>query len=637
MNLKGGISTKAVISQRDDINWSEFMKREFLAEGMTCTSCAMKIENTLKEIKGVINANVSYSTSVLNVDYDADKIDENIIINAVKKLGYKASPMAAAAICENTAITSKKHTKVIKLLGLMIVAIALYYILNNTSVFNFIPEVNQTMGYGLLFVVGLLTSVHCIAMCGGINLSQCVAYSKDANESIRSKLKPSILYNTGRVISYTIIGGIVGALGSVVSFSGTAKGIVALVAGIFMIIMGLNMMNLFPWLRKIVPRVPKLFGKKIHGAKKGRGPLVIGLLNGLMPCGPLQAMQLYALGTGSFFAGALSMFLFSVGTVPLMFGFGALSTILSSKFTKNLMKVSAVIVIVLGVVMLGRGFNQSGISTTALADVAPSNIATVQEDVQIVTTNMKGNEYEPIMVEAGVPVRWTINAEEKELNGCNNPVTIPKYGIEKRLVSGENIIEFTPTEEGNIVYTCWMGMISGNIQVVSDISDISEDEIEQITENKPLYELEIAGETCCTLDQDSATIEDTNNNAESEIALGEIKDGVQRVSIDVNASGFSPWVVILQKSIKTEWTINGKSLNSCNSSLIFPAQEARLDLQEGENLIEFIPSQSFSFSCWMGMINGYVAIIDDIENFDLETIIIEAEESALASAGGCCG
>lgn len=229
------------------------------------------------------------------------------------------------------------------------------------------------MSYGLLFVVGLLTSLHCIAMCGGINMSVCIKYNAGSGKSETcgetngeakkqvefAHLMPSFLYNLGRVISYTVVGGVVGALGSAIGFSGAAKGAVAIISGVFMIIMGLNMLNLFPVLRKISPRMPKIFGSKISNAKN-KGPLLVGLLNGLMPCGPLQAMQLYALGTGSFVAGAASMFMFSLGTVPLMFVLGAISSVVSGKFTKKMMKVSAVLVIVLGVVMLNRGLSLSG-------------------------------------------------------------------------------------------------------------------------------------------------------------------------------------------------------------------------------------------------------------------------------------
>lgn len=89
----------------------------------------------------------------------------------------------------------------------------------------------------------------------------------------------------------------------------------------------------------------------------------MGMLNGLMPCGPLQAMQLYALSTGSFAQGALSMFVFSLGTVPLMFGLGALSSFLSARFTGVMLKASGAMVIFLGVVMLNNGLSLYGLDS----------------------------------------------------------------------------------------------------------------------------------------------------------------------------------------------------------------------------------------------------------------------------------
>jgi sulfite exporter TauE/SafE len=206
-------------------------------------------------------------------------------------------------------------------------------------------------------------------MCGGINISQCAgagqtAATGTAAAAASTRLLPSLAYNGGRVISYTLIGGIVGAVGSMLTPSGYFRGIVALAAGVFMLIMGLNMMGLFPALRNILPRLPAFFPGGIDRARTragtGKGPFVVGLLNGLMPCGPLQAMQLYALGTGSFFLGALSMLLFSLGTTPLMFGLGALSSILSARFTRIMMRVSAALVIILGIMMLNNGLALSG-------------------------------------------------------------------------------------------------------------------------------------------------------------------------------------------------------------------------------------------------------------------------------------
>lgn len=458
----------------------EQIRKILQIEGMTCTSCEMRIENALKKLGGVMEVKAIFSSSNVYITYDANAIGLEQIIQTIEKLDYTVRNKPGAAAVSHTHIKKAADDKIAinQLLGIGIILFALYVIIKNTVGFNFIPEINQSMGYGILFFVGLLTSLHCIAMCGGINLSQCVSYKVDSqNPSKFSKLKLSLLYNSGRVISYTVIGGMVGALGSGISFSGVAKGIVAIISGVFMVIMGLNMLNIFPWLRKLNPRMSKIFGNKIHNNNGKYGPFYVGLLNGLMPCGPLQAMQIYALGTGNFAAGALSMFMFSVGTVPLMFGFGAVSSILSRKFTHKMMKVSAVLVIELGVVMANRGLALSGFSFPSMpfgvnSGTQGSNVATIQDGIQIVTTKLSSGRYEPITVQKGIPVKWTIQAQKRDINGCNNEIVIPTFNKSKKLEAGGNIIEFTPTQTGTFAYSCWMGMIRSKITVVDDINNI---------------------------------------------------------------------------------------------------------------------------------------------------------------------
>jgi len=450
-------------------------------EGMTCTSCEMRIENKLKKLDGMIEVKAIYGSSSVYVTYDSNRLDIERIIEAIEKLDYNVKNVGSYKFAGK-----ENKMSVPQIIGIGAIILALYLIINNTIGFNYIPEVNQSMGYGILFAVGFLTSLHCVAMCGGINLSVCVQHSLGINETDitngetklkkLSKLKPSFLYNLGRVISYTVIGGIVGALGSVISFSGAAKGIIAIISGIFMVIMGLNMLNIFPWLRKINPRMPKIFGKKIYGNTGKKGPLVIGLLNGLMPCGPLQAMQLYALGTGSMLSGALSMFLFSLGTVPLMFGFGAISSVLSGKFNQKMLKVSAVLVMLLGVIMLNRGFNLSGydIGIALGASKGSGNIARIENGKQIVTITLEPGSYTPIVVQKGIPVKWIIKADKESLNGCNNAITAKEFGIKSvKLNVGDNVIEFTPKNEETFPYTCWMGMIRSSIKVVPDVKKIN--------------------------------------------------------------------------------------------------------------------------------------------------------------------
>ena len=435
----------------------------FKIEGMTCISCEQRIERKLSKTNGIKKAKVSYVSSQVECSLDAQVISKKQICEIIEALGY-------TVIAEEDA--SGKQDKVIKVLGIALSILALYQVMKYfglTNLFYMFPEAQESMGYSLLFMIGMLTSVHCIAMCGGINLSQCIGQPV-REEQIETKrfwstVRPSLLYNLGRVISYTVIGGVVGAMGSVVSFSGRSKGLVQLIAGIFMIIMGINMLGIFQGLRRVNLRMPRIFRSKLRGIKKGNSPFYIGLINGLMPCGPLQAMQLYSLSADSFLKGALAMFLFSLGTVPLMFGLGALSSILSKTFTEKIMSIGAVLVVILGISMLTSGLSLAGINVAASINQNESARIRIENGIQIVETYLEPGQYSNIEVQAGMPVKWVIHVEKGSLNGCNNRIFIPYFEIEKKFELGKNTIEFMPTEEGTFSYSCWMGMIRGSITV----------------------------------------------------------------------------------------------------------------------------------------------------------------------------
>lgn len=476
-------------------------KETFTVQGMSCTGCEHIIEKALKELDGVIDVNASFSKNTVTVVYDGEKINYAKIRSAVKKAGYTIEKVTITA-SDKSVGEKEKSLSPLQFIGIIIILLAAYLIIDNTVGFNFIPEVTSSMGYGVLFVVGLLTSLHCVAMCGGINMSQCISQNGSA-QGTKANLKPSLLYNLGRVTSYTIIGGIVGSIGSVISFSGWARGLIAILSGIFMVIMGLSMTGIYPWVNKITPRLPRIFREKAGSASRGRGPYIVGLLNGLMPCGPLQAMQLYALGTGSFMLGASSMFFFSLGTLPLMFGLGAVITMLGSKFTKNMIKVSAVLVVVLGIAMLSRGLVLSNItlpsltgSASAASDSGDGSTVSIEDGVQSISSTLTSRGYPDITVQKGVPVVWTLKADASSINGCNNTMVLSEFGLQIKLKAGDNIIKFTPTENGKITYSCWMGMQVGHINVVDDLSgqsaQVASDESTASSNNTS------GGMSCCT-------------------------------------------------------------------------------------------------------------------------------------------
>lgn len=338
---------------------------------------------------------------------------------------------------------------------------------------------DQAMSYGMLFVVGLLTSVHCIAMCGGINLSQCIPSGKDDSGNGNRAIMPSLLYNTGRVISYAVIGFLLGGIGMILTGGAETgiplilQGILKIIAGLFMVIMGINMLGVIPVLRKFQIRFPNKLANKISRRKiTEKRPFFVGLLNGLMPCGPMQSMQIIALGSGNPVSGAFAMFMFSLGTVPLMLGFGSIVSALGKKYTKIVMRAGCILVVVLGLAMLSQGLSLSGINMNRTATLSENteelNMAEISEsgDVQYVSSELDFGSYPEITVYSGILVKWTINVQEEVINGCNYKMVLSAYGITHEFTPGENVIEFTPGESGTVQYTCWMGMINGKINII---------------------------------------------------------------------------------------------------------------------------------------------------------------------------
>ena len=366
------------------------------------------------------------------------------------------------------------------------------------------------------------------------------------------------------------------------------------------------MLNIFPWLRRLNPRMPKIFARQINRQKRSSSPFYVGLLNGLMPCGPLQAMQLYALSTGNPFKGALSMLLFSLGTVPLMFGLGALSSLLSKKFTHKMMTASAVLVVVIGVFMFNNGMTLSGFAlhsfgidnTGSSVNIGAKAFAVAKTGggMQTVTTKLSPGRYEPITVQKGIPVKWIIQAEAADINGCNNEIVVPKFNIQAKLEPGDNVIEFTPTESGTFAYSCWMGMIRSKITVVDDINS-SEAASPGDSGNKSDYRI--------TVDS---------------VAVAQIKDGKQTVSINIEENRFSPAVIVMQKDLETTWTINNNNNGLASGSLIFPLYNAELYMVSGENTVGLYPAADFDFSTKDNAFYGYVKVVDDINNIDIEAI-----------------
>lgn len=586
-------------------------KEKIKVYDMTCTSCETRVERAVLNTEGVITVKASFSGQYADVEFDSEVCSKDKIKEAIEKAGY----------------STVKH-KDNKFFGMLIIVAAIILLGFNTSGFD-MESMLSNASYAVLFIAGLFTSIHCVGMCGGIMLSQTVGNeSKNKFEA----MKPSLLYNAGRVISYTILGGIIGAVGSVFSLSFKSKAAVQIIAGIFMIMMGLNMSG-FSLFRKLQIKMPKSFCSLKN---KAGSPFVVGLLNGFMPCGPLQTMQIFALGTGSPVKGALSMLVFSLGTVPLMLTFGALSGLLSKGYTKKILKLSGVMIIVLGLIMGNRGLSILGINLNPVTAMALSKTdetggvnenvakAVMQDGVQVINMTVSNRGFTPnaFYVQKGIPVKWIIDG--KELNTCNNAIIIPSLNKEYKINKGENILEFTPNDK-DMYFSCWMGMINGVIKVVDNLETVD------TSVNDPSIPAPTTGPSCCArpIDENEPTTSqsiygDDITKVPTEFLIGIATDN----KIRVKGLGYElqPLVSVVSNTEITKITFDFAYFDNAEGEYAIVDGNtgeavAVFNAVTGNNEVEFKSGESEIYGIVKdGALLGIITTVDDVDNADLEAV-----------------
>lgn len=442
--------------------------------GMQCADCEINIEETVSELPGVISAKADFTEETLILDLDIASISLKTVCAAVKARGYR---------CSNF---KKKSSGLIKRLALIILAAAGIVLLLQLSKLIKIDlsfdDLDENASYGLIFLIGILTSFHCIGMCGGFVLS----YSAKGALSGKPSYSNHIFYGIGKTISYAGIGALFGFIGGAVSFTIGMRSLAMAFASVFLIIYGLSLLDAFAGLRRFHIRLPRFLAHNLSEQRRHTSnPLVIGLLNGLMiACGPLQAMYIMAAGTGSPVHGAALLAVFALGTLPVMFIFGLLSTMITANATRHFLKISGFIIMLLGAIMFNRSLLLSGTgydvnslvseasqkASSLLADLDKKEAGTpyyLQEGYQVIYTEAEKLEYIPdrYQLRKNIPVKWIINV--KELSLCNNQIIVPDLNLTIDLKAGLQMVEFLPKHAGAISWSCHMGMIPGTF-VVND-------------------------------------------------------------------------------------------------------------------------------------------------------------------------
>lgn len=350
------------------------------------------------------------------------------------------------------------------------------------------------MDLWVIFLTGLTVGgIGCLAVQGGLLASVIASREEeDLEEGMHKKhtVFPTLAFLIAKFIVYVILGFALGFFGQALQISETARILMQLFAGIYMLLVAGNLLNLHPIFRYVIIQPPKFLTRIVKNQSKSKdlfAPATLGVFSIFIPCGTTIAMEALAISSGSPFLGAAILGAFVLGTSPLFFLLGYITTVLGDTFKTKFLKVAAILVIYLGLSSINSALivlnfpitfqsitdavpvtinlNGSG-SNSSNTQSADPNVSFV-DGVQVAEIKVFPNGYQPnsIKVRSGVPVK--LNLIPTGGYGCTSSFVIPSLGIRKNLLQKtSDSVEFTPSAPGKINWTCSMGMYYGVIEII---------------------------------------------------------------------------------------------------------------------------------------------------------------------------
>ncbi len=387
----------------------------------------------------------------------------------------------------------------------------------------------------LAFVTGLTTGgLSCLAVQGGL-LAGSIA--SEVEQSVQNQpaqvqrvkvgtaprpqqlqphaSRPILLFLTAKLIAYTLLGFLLGLVGSVLQLTPMMRAILLTAIGIFMIGTALRMLNVHPIFRYFIIEPPSSVTRYIRRKSKDQSsaltPLFLGALTVLIPCGVTQAMMAVAMGTGNPLTGAAIMFAFVLGTSPVFFTVAYLTTRLGARLEKNFVRIVAAIMLILGLISIDSGLTLAGwpysvsnlrmaagsSSATAVAAEAQADPTQAQAAVApakfqaqaapsaqgagkphltgafgpaisasgVVTITVANSGYQPEVTRATPGQPFKLALVTRNTQSCARAFVIQSLGIEKMLPATGTVMVDIPAQKAGskLYYSCSMGMYSGVI------------------------------------------------------------------------------------------------------------------------------------------------------------------------------
>lgn len=451
-------------------------KQTVFIQGMHCRSCEILIEDGMKDISGVRSVRVNHKTGTAEVTYKGH-LDTQAIQSVVEEAGYVLGKPEALPFIS----TRKEDWNQLSMVAMILVSV--YFIGRWLGVFNLGSLAsNNYSSLPVVFLVGLTAGIStCMALVGGLVLGASARFAKQRPfASPLEKFTPHVFFNIGRVISFFILGGLIGWVGSILQLSLTITGLLTILVGLSMLIIGAQLTDVFPrlsgWQFTLPKGISRFLGIDTHKQAEysHKNSMILGGLTFFLPCGFTQAMQLFAMSTGSPLSGALTMGVFALGTAPGLLGIGGLTSVINGKQSKYFFKFAGLVVVALAFFNISNGLRLTGFDGSVLGISTGVQGKTISEPttkqntgVQVVRMTQSARGYSPntFTVKKGVKVQWVVTSTDPYT--CASSLVSKKLNIRQALKEGENVIEFTPTETGKIAFSCSMGMYSGSFTVIN--------------------------------------------------------------------------------------------------------------------------------------------------------------------------
>lgn len=283
----------------------------FHVKGMHCAACVFLTENELEHLPNVEKAKSDLATCCVEVTGNFESESPTIIANELSRI---LQPHGYTLLVEKEK-TENKWSDFIVAFPVALGVATLFLLLQKLGIVSLISV--SKVNYGTAFVIGLVASVStCMAVVGGLVLSMSANMAKEGENK-----KPQILFHIGRLLSFFFLGGMIGIVGATFEPGIIGTFVISLGIGLVMLILGINLLDIFPWAKKLQPTMPKLISKNLLGIKKFNHtftPFLLGVVTFFLPCGFTQSMQIYTLSTHNFLTGAFTMSAFALGTLPVL-------------------------------------------------------------------------------------------------------------------------------------------------------------------------------------------------------------------------------------------------------------------------------------------------------------------------------